>query len=779
MWEKDEILSLYIDAFDNYKYVSFDIFDTLLLRKVNKPTDIFYILGKRAIEEGYTRNNLSAYEFQQIRIISQNKAFDKNYSRIDKEHYDNEITLQQIYNEMPNNIGDLDKIMKLEIEIEKQNIYINPIIYDLIKYLNKKGKKIILISNMYLDSSHIKKILLDCNFDFSIIYKLIVSCENLFNKASGRLFEYLLTKYEIKNSEIIHIGDNYDADIQGTKKNNIDSIYYDVISRENYEIDSENYVYGDVFGEIKSLRKVVANLTIDYKENEKFWFKFGAGILSPIFVNFCDYVVDIAIKNNIRKIRPFMREAVLLEPMLKQAAEKRKFSCDIKSIYISRVATLIPSIKKIDKKILDELCEIKGMCFADLLDMFELDKNEFVNNIDVDIQITIDKINKEKVSRINDFIICNYDEEINKLCNIKRKMFVKYLEQQGCIDDECITVDLGYGGTIQDYIGKILKIEKMEDKMLHTIMISSDKLNQKLQKGLKIISFTGLYNENIDFIETIIPLKGVLEETIMGEVGSTIGYTHNKKIEPILDINRIPINEFKYKELCRNGILTFQKIYYETLYKIENVESVLLKKRENLSTIVRFMKYPSYEESFNLLNLHHDDNFGTKAVYKFLVDSDLDSMNKMEINEFLKNGKKLKVIWPEAEVSLKKPSYMQNIIIEKSHNMPRYYKEVYECVKKLKKNKVNKVIIWGAGEVGRVCIEQLIKEKISIENLVDRKEWLWDTEIRNIKIISMNMLKLKYVNKKIIILIASFGFVDEIRNIIRSNFKNSEIYTII
>ena len=45
----NKLISKYILC--HYKYISFDVFDTLIERKVNKPTDIFALVGKNILGE--------------------------------------------------------------------------------------------------------------------------------------------------------------------------------------------------------------------------------------------------------------------------------------------------------------------------------------------------------------------------------------------------------------------------------------------------------------------------------------------------------------------------------------------------------------------------------------------------------------------------------------------------------------------------------------------------------------------------------------------------------
>ncbi|MFT8351719.1 HAD-IA family hydrolase [Clostridium saccharoperbutylacetonicum] len=779
MWENDEILSNYKGKMNKYKYISFDIFDTLLLRTVEKPEDIFLKLGEEAIKNKYVRSNLTSFEFKQIRILSEKAAFEKKRESLKQTRLDNEVNLIDIYNEMPETIGNIQEIIKLEVEVEKKHTYLNLVMYDFLKYLKISGKKIFLISNMYLSKDIVRDILISNKFDYELIDELIVSCDEKLNKNTGKLFRHVIDKYNINPKEIIHIGDNYDSDIQGAKKAGIDSIKYDVVVEANTAIDIEGYKYGKVLPELKSLRKSVRNLTATYIEEEKFWYKFGAGVIGPILTLFCDEVIERAMQEDIKVIKPFMREGVILEPLLKKAAENREYVCSINSLYLSRLSTLMPSIDKISINKLDEIFDIKNIKFKNVINILGLDLEDIINyNYYFDLYCS--EIDKENIKIITKYIIDNYSEKINKFIVKKRDIFINYLKQEKVIDNKVITVDLGFAGSVQERIEDILYKQKIDINMIHMIAVSSEKLYGRLQKGINIQSFTGIYEENIELNDIIIDKVMLLEELMMDERGSTLDYEQSSNyITPVLDSNKVPVYEHKYKEVCREGILKFQEIYYSSFADKKILVDIKMRKTELLNIIARFMKCPIYEESINLSKLHHEDNFGTSSVETICTKRDFEIYESMGKEEFLLKAKHKGVIWPEAIITLNNPMYIQKKVIRESYNMPRYYKEVIYMIENLIDNNVNSIIVWGAGEVGQVCLKMLHKYGIEVLGVIDRKEWLWGSYIEQVKVSSLENVFENYKNTNTNILIASFGFADEIEKAINTYWDDATIYTMI
>ena len=86
---------------------------------------------------------------------------------------------------------------------------------ELFNSLLQKGKRVILISDMYLSSSVIKELLSSSGFDISN-YEIYVSCEERKTKASGKLWAYLTNK--IKTNTWLHLGDDTIGDVRYPRK---------------------------------------------------------------------------------------------------------------------------------------------------------------------------------------------------------------------------------------------------------------------------------------------------------------------------------------------------------------------------------------------------------------------------------------------------------------------------------------------------------------------------------------------------------------------------------
>ena len=121
---------------DSVKVVSFDLFDTLILRPFLKPTDLFTLLGQI-----HSRN-----DFCDLRIKAESKA---------RSSIGTEVTLDEIYSFMPK---DLISFKELECQFEIDLCFANPWMKERYQSLTE-GKIVIITTDMYLPRNVIESIL--------------------------------------------------------------------------------------------------------------------------------------------------------------------------------------------------------------------------------------------------------------------------------------------------------------------------------------------------------------------------------------------------------------------------------------------------------------------------------------------------------------------------------------------------------------------------------------------------------------------------------------------
>lgn len=251
------------ELMSGYDVITFDIFDTLIFRPFFRPEDVFYLLGTR----------LGYFNFKEIRMLAESEARKKSPS------LDREINIYDIYRELAKRTGISPSAAEKEIALEEEICYANPYMLALFQTLIANNKRVVIVSDMYLPSSVLERILYKNGFrGYSALY---VSCDYGASKSSGRLFKYVKRDF---GESIIHIGDNLTADIGGARKAKIASYHYNRCSELGYH-------HGALISPLASMyRGIVNNFlyngTCELNARERFAFAYAG----PIAAGFCEWV---------------------------------------------------------------------------------------------------------------------------------------------------------------------------------------------------------------------------------------------------------------------------------------------------------------------------------------------------------------------------------------------------------------------------------------------------------------------------------------------------------
>ena len=198
---EDEILK----KISEYEIISFDIFDTLLVRPYKKPTDLFYDLEKQRGIPG----------FAEKRIFAEKMARKENKISED-------IKLEQIYEVLD---VSYKKFMKMEIELEQEVLHANGNIKKIYDEADKLQRKIIVVSDMYLSKELLSNIL---KYNGYRGYEnLFVSSDLGVTKRSGNMFFYVMKRMNKLPQSFLHIGDDFYSDGNACWKAGMSYLYVD------------------------------------------------------------------------------------------------------------------------------------------------------------------------------------------------------------------------------------------------------------------------------------------------------------------------------------------------------------------------------------------------------------------------------------------------------------------------------------------------------------------------------------------------------------------------
>lgn len=191
---------------ERHDIISFDVFDTLIMRKVLYPTDVFSIVEKRESFPGFAKLRIEAE--RQLYEERRNPTFAEIYERI-----------QQI-----SGISEKDRknLQKLELSVEAELMVPRKKMLELFNSIRDR-KKIYLISDMYLPQTVIADLLKKCGYEG--YEELYVSCEKKTSKSEALFEGYLKDRKRdgFEGADCLHIGDNEMADFRSARAAGLDA----------------------------------------------------------------------------------------------------------------------------------------------------------------------------------------------------------------------------------------------------------------------------------------------------------------------------------------------------------------------------------------------------------------------------------------------------------------------------------------------------------------------------------------------------------------------------
>jgi predicted HAD superfamily hydrolase len=747
-----------LKVYKQIEIVSFDIFDTLLFRTVKRPVDVFEIVAQRANKDGLTPTYISELEFKNLRVEAEKRA--RSYKKL--QEGTEEVSLQEIYSHMPRIISNRDKLAILEVETEKEICFINPMIKDLIKKLVLEGKKVILTSDMYLSEKQITEILEHNSMNVSDISHIFISYEQRKSKYKGNMYPYILEQINVKANQMIHIGDNYTSDIINAEQWGINTIYYDVISGDKFlNLELEALKYGNLVPQVYALRRYVASLKNDLSEEQKKWFNIGVIILGPLLTGGAEWVLDVARENTITNVYPLMREGKLLGRLLGQAQAYREEENVIKPLYISRKSIFLPSIKKVDEEMISDLFNIKKVTIGNVFEMLKIQEynGEFLKYLGVEIKEAkkieyegkrLDEYLKEYL--LSKSVIAGIENSIEN----STQLIKGYLDSLG-IDKPFLTIDIGFKGTIQKGIEKTLDKIDIDNLNVHLLIFGHDTCMKNIFEDIDIRGYVGNWGMNEDIITPIFRSPYILEQLMMCDEGTTIGYKkeNNEYIPCTKVVENMTQQQLEYINLCQEGILFYQKHFLELARQKERLREVKNEVRQLTQIVLRMMNFPTLEEAKTLSNLSHDENFGADSVHKICDQDHLDMIKEKGVDYFCKSTLPEEVLWLEGLMVQADPTYYINKLVD--NNESHYEKSILQLVRNVTIHKPKCVVIIGAGEAGRTVYKYLQIYGIQVEAFIDNNKKLQGHDINNVPIKAMTdtFISESYV-------IASFAYVYEL-----------------
>jgi predicted HAD superfamily hydrolase len=180
------------------KVISFDVFDTLIHRRVLLPTDIFGLVGQ----------TIGIADFAEKRSAAEARA--RRLARPATV----EVSLDEIYRAFPDNyLPDPERVKKIELEVEQDYTYANVAMRSSIRDLRAEGCRVVAITDTYFNKEQVGSLLSASQIEVDAIYASSEYRQDNLGKYNGGIYPVVCSEERVQSSEMLHAGDHSESDV--------------------------------------------------------------------------------------------------------------------------------------------------------------------------------------------------------------------------------------------------------------------------------------------------------------------------------------------------------------------------------------------------------------------------------------------------------------------------------------------------------------------------------------------------------------------------------------
>ena len=465
--------------------VTSDVFDTLVTRHVATPSDVFVTLAERLD----LPRHVSPLLFAEARRDAERRA------RGDRPAGPTpECTLAEIWQRMPDAWGDRDAMMQRELDIEAEVLRPIPEAVDVLRTAHGAGVPVVLVSDIYLSATELSDVLGRAGIEMGLVDAVVTSADHRLGKSDGLLAQ-VVDERGVDHDRVIHLGDNDISDVQTARRLGIEPVHVDVagplrhVAMPAPSLQAWSRQHGTDLGITAAVRSTLVaagGLATDPS------FQFGAATVGPVLTGFARWVSVTAADLGAHDVHCMLREGATIAELMAVSAPGGPVP---RELHVSRWVTMRAAVVDgtVDE-LVTALARRSDLTPDHVVRAFGGDVSRVRGVLGTDVVRPGDLV--EACQRLVD------DDEIRTQCLAAsaalRARVSKYLATHLVVDPDApiVVADVGWGGTIQEGLTRILRAGGIANEVVGLYLALSAPGEQRLSRGQRMLSY--LPNESDD-----------------------------------------------------------------------------------------------------------------------------------------------------------------------------------------------------------------------------------------------------------------------------------------
>lgn len=656
--------------------VTFDVFDTALVRGVLRPEGIFLQMAIEAKASGIlSQGLLERLDFIKARQHAEREARCHAWETMGLV----EVRLEEIHACLAADL-ELDEsraqaLMVLEQKIELVHALRNPFVGRLFEQAKNGGKKIGFISDMYLDETLVASLLGQAGYgkyDF-----LFVSSSSRKTKASGSLFKEVLNTQRIASEKWLHVGDNLDSDVKRARELGIHTLHYEkcetrIKSHPGIGRQARGLLSQPGVDEASLFRSIVNGLIAaryfaspDVKapnsdSNPDFWMDWGYQHAGPLLAGFGSWIVREVSRHSFQDVYFLSRDGYLIKEVVDRmlrAGFGAKQAVRTHYLYASRRAFNLAAIEKLDDDSQDFL--VSGTS--------RMTPRQFLARIDINIDRHLDAVAgvgfaspdevvegalgygylRALLRELGDIVLERARSELGALNH--------YFRGEGLLEGgQMAIVDLGWHGTLQNSMDRLIRRMGATTRLTGYYMGTFPAAKRYADRGQKMHGYLCEEGNPVELHAAIRTSVELFEWVFSAPHGSVCNFHATAEgIEPVFADFEFEAERWEAAFAMQAGIFRFIDDYL-SIWQGQTLPAV--PPEEAMRRFHDALAHPTPEEARRLGNLQHAEGFGSVVVPRYIAKPQGSIWNPLSYPRLVRGYRT--TFW--------RPGYMRNLLGKKS-----------------------------------------------------------------------------------------------------------------
>ena len=546
-----------------YDVLSVDVFDTLIWRRVPEPKDIFVRVAAALTEEGLLLDSITPVQFTDLRAAAERTA----RACAEAETGSREILLSDIYDALPDHLwagpDARTPAMAAEVACEAVAMMLDEDVAALMRAARAADVKVILTSDTYFTREQLTLFLEQAGLDSGDLPDTLYISNEHGRPKWRDLFDLILQELDVPAEKVVHLGDNYDADVAPCVLRKMACVHYDkwiaLPRTRSAELPGDpasraEWIAEGGGGGLTGLRSRLAHRPPPGLAPElvPYW-TYGATVLAPLFACYGRFVVRETAQLDGAKLFGIMREGRFLAKLVGQIAPDLAPG----ELWLSRRAVVRAALWPDDLAALphaityctgpatDDILDQLGLNRTDLIGVFK-DPAQFDMHAPDGVQALLTAVSNTPALQ----------EKITVHSARLRANLLGYLKAEADLDNQenIALLDLGYAGTIQSTLQTILNREGKEVRLAGFYIAVNGDGRDRILGGADLRALLNRFGYTGDLVRLLERTPDILEHACMCPEGSLDSFDGTGA--PVLLPSQRPPSQIEQMEAMQDGVLS-------------------------------------------------------------------------------------------------------------------------------------------------------------------------------------------------------------------------------